>query len=517
MDVVTPPAETIGARRHALPVGGVLLPALLTLAFTAVVSAVATRHEPWFDEAQAWLLGSDCGLWELLASRVRYEGSPGLWHTLLWALSHAGLPFAKIGMASVVLASAAVWILLRHAPFPYWLRIAVAASYFVAYQYAVVARSYALALVLMLVVAACYAERLRRPMFYCVILGLLANTSAHTFIFAAILFVDWALASWRTGLTGERRTHAAAALFVVCAGAAVLQTWPPSDVSFQTGVDSSRYVELMTAAFVDRIDLFATTAPSNLSIKGGAVLSILLLVPWIRLLRHAGHLPLLGAMVTAMLVFSVLSYANLWHGGLLYLLWLFGLWISWPTLTGLQPPARKILVASVAAIVLVNDVYTFTAIRRDINEPYSAGPAAARLLAPRAGQDIAAAGFKAFAVQPWFGRNIFANYLDGTLQPAFLHWRSGQERLARPRLDNWQTMAASGRFDTLVLSSFGMPPATIGKYVDQTVAAGYCVPQIVPGGLIWKSYVLERDDLYVFYRCSPDRSPAMRLHPDQTR
>jgi hypothetical protein len=64
--------------------------------FSAILAIVGPHHEPWFD-AQAWLIARDATLWDLLAHRVRYEGSPGLWHLLLWFLSRAGMPFTWLG------------------------------------------------------------------------------------------------------------------------------------------------------------------------------------------------------------------------------------------------------------------------------------------------------------------------------------------------------------------------------------------------------------------------------------
>jgi hypothetical protein len=507
MDVVRPADNPRpGASEIAVPDTttrhGVWRPALLTLAFMAVVTAVAVHHEPWFDEAQAWLIGRDCSLWELLAGRVRYEGSPGLWHALLWVLSHAGMPYEHLWMVSAALAGAAVWIVLRHAPFPYWLRIAVVCSYFMAYQYAVVARSYSLALLLLLLAAVTYAERLQRPILHGVILGLLANVSAHTFLIAVVLFADWALAARRADdLAGKRRLYVAAVLFVVCAAAAVLQAWQPSDANFRTYPDPWRIVTMIAAAFIDRFDLFATSPPSNAATLAGALVSLVLLVPSMLLFRRAGHLALVATIAVTMLVFSYLTHANAWHGGLLYLVWIFALWVSWPTSAALRPQAAKAVVASVALIVLVHDGYTLMAGWRDLNESNSAGPAAARLLASRRDRGIAAGGFKTFAIQPWFDRNIFANYHDGAEQPAYLRWRADETFHTNRSLELWRQTAASGRIDTLVLSTSSIPPAVIPDYVRDTMAAGFCEPVAVPGAVIWKSYVYEPDDLLIFYRC----------------
>src|ERR1700739_158444 len=54
----------------------------------AIVTFTIRYHEKWADEAQAWLLARDLDLKTLWFHELRYEGSPGLWHTILWIARH---------------------------------------------------------------------------------------------------------------------------------------------------------------------------------------------------------------------------------------------------------------------------------------------------------------------------------------------------------------------------------------------------------------------------------------------
>src|SRR5262249_189304 len=152
--------------------------ALCLAVFATLLIIVGPRHEPWFDEAQAWLIARDTSLWDMLAHRVRYEGTPGLWHLILWLATRAGLPFSGLWLISATLACIGAFLVLTRAPFPYWLRVGVVFSYFIAYQYAIVARSYALDVALIPALAAVFASRLQRPLLYGVLLGLAANANA---------------------------------------------------------------------------------------------------------------------------------------------------------------------------------------------------------------------------------------------------------------------------------------------------------------------------------------------------
>ena len=499
-----PKSEMSASPQSALPWRAALVLAL----FATLLAIVGPRHEPWFDEAQAWLIGRDTTLWELLAHRVRYEGTPGLWHALLWLASHAGLPYASLWLISGALACVGAWVILTRAPFPYWLRVGTVFSYFVAYQYAIVARSYALDLALIPLIAASFADRLRRPILYGTLLGLLANANAHSFLVSGVLFAEFLFTSWREGTWGAwhwpRARLIGGAIYLGLAGAAVLQTWPPPDGSFTLKATTAldRGVQMMIEAFIDRLDVWNTAAPGDLSARSGVLLTALLIAPSFLLFRHARIVLLATALFAILIGFSIVTYANAWHAGILYLCWIFALWIAWQALPELSAAYRRAAVASITAIVFVNVYYTVTASIRDLREPYSAAPAVAQVLAANDAR-VAAMGFKTFAVQPWFTANAFRNYHDGAPDAAYYAWKLSEEFLPDVAFDGWRRAAKDARYDALLLSIHQMTPEHMTRFLTVAQAAGYCKPAHFPGGLIWKSYVMESDALMVFRRC-PD-------------
>ena len=81
--------------------------AVLNTAFAVFVLSllyVGFRHEAWFDEAQAWLIARDDTPWRILSQTARYEGTPPLWHLLLWAPAHLGYPYRGLWLISATLA-----------------------------------------------------------------------------------------------------------------------------------------------------------------------------------------------------------------------------------------------------------------------------------------------------------------------------------------------------------------------------------------------------------------------------
>ncbi|MGB2635516.1 MAG: hypothetical protein WAM58_16420, partial [Candidatus Acidiferrum sp.] len=147
---------------------------LVLLAYSAVVLWTLQYHEKWADEAQAWLIARDLSLKMIWFHEMRYEGTPALWHTILWLVQHvfhAG--YGAIGYIGAFFAIAGAAVLLFKAPFPRFIRWLLVFGYVFVYQYAVIARPYTL-LPLLAFCAAILFKDLRHPERITLVLVLLA-------------------------------------------------------------------------------------------------------------------------------------------------------------------------------------------------------------------------------------------------------------------------------------------------------------------------------------------------------
>ena len=128
--------------------------ALSFIAYMTVVAVVMYFHEPWFDEAQSWLIARDSSFADLLTLRPHYEGHPPLWTLLLSIPAKTGVPY-EIGLKGVQFLCAALlggWLIFR-APFNRLTIALLPFTYFICFQYGVTARPYALLCVSLLMVA----------------------------------------------------------------------------------------------------------------------------------------------------------------------------------------------------------------------------------------------------------------------------------------------------------------------------------------------------------------------------
>ena len=116
--------------------------------------------------------------------QMGYEGSPPLWHLLLWALIRLHLPYAALGAVSLTLVAAGMYIWLRWSPLPAPVRLLVPFAFYYQYQYAVVARSYALSTLLAFAAVALWRAKPVRVIPLGLVVALLAQTNMHGFTIA---------------------------------------------------------------------------------------------------------------------------------------------------------------------------------------------------------------------------------------------------------------------------------------------------------------------------------------------
>ena len=191
-------------RRNA-PGWGAWETAALGLYVAAAGFGIA-QHVPWADEAQAWMLAQGVSLPTLLGHSLHYEGTPGLWHCLLKLLQLLHFSFTAARWVAGGIATLGIAVLLGWAPFPRILRLLLPFSFFLAYQDAVIARSYVLFGLLAFTACAMLRSTRSRPLRLALVLGLMANISLHGLLASVGLGVVAAVLARRQRLSTRLRT-----------------------------------------------------------------------------------------------------------------------------------------------------------------------------------------------------------------------------------------------------------------------------------------------------------------------
>ena len=227
-------ASSIGETRWFAPA--------LTAAYALLLAFTLFHHEMWRDEVQAWMFARDSTGPLDLFRNMEYEASPMLWHLLLMPITR--LTSSPVGMQllHLAIASAAIFVVARYAPFGPLQKILFSFGYFPLYEYGVMSRNYALGLLFVVVTCALMRQRYRRPLWLALALALMSHTSAHACIVAIgillALMLDFFLnrrALAKDDGVDVRKLYAGFAIASIGILLSVLQMIPPADVTKSGG------------------------------------------------------------------------------------------------------------------------------------------------------------------------------------------------------------------------------------------------------------------------------------------
>lgn len=287
---------------------------LLTM-YAAGTLYVGLHHEPWRDEADSWLVVRDAPVSTIL-SWTRNAGTPALWYFALKPLIWLGLAYSSQELLHLAFAWAAAAVLLFRSPFSWVTKILVLASYYVAYEYAVIARSYVLTVLLSFLIAAWYPDRDSRPYRYAIAIALLFNANVHGALIAAVLTLLFVLQRPVRSLAGP--------IAIIFGGAfaawAQLRTAP--DAPFPRVVREINPVaakEAIASAFFPGLPLTA-----------GAIAAavVIALIAFALRRRSDALLFFASSMIMLNVLFVFVWFGGYRHAGLILICTLLAIWIA---------------------------------------------------------------------------------------------------------------------------------------------------------------------------------------------
>lgn len=374
--------------------------------YGCLIASMIPYHEPWADEAQAWMLARSLSLWQLFHTYLRYEGQPGLWHSLLWVLIRLHVSYTGMRWFAGAIACAGMAVFVLCSPFPRWLKLSAPFSFFLAYQYAVVARNYVLIPLLLFGVAAVWK---RKPIYVGLLLGLLANVASHAAVIAGGFAWAYALEQRRYAIQSEKpanwkRFRLAALVFVVLCAIAVLTAFPTHDVYSAVPRDRTLLDGILGGL------VWAMWDPMTASFAGW------FLVVWG--FHQRGRLDMLIP-AGLLLLFCALVYMSFWHAGLMVPVLLAGLWITWPENARPLPFPERNMRWAIAALIVAQIGWTAHAGWYDHFHDFSPDFKTAQFIRPyvEAGDQVAVTSlrdnvpkeFHLVGVAPYFPGKIFMN------------------------------------------------------------------------------------------------------------
>jgi hypothetical protein len=123
---------------------------LLVFPFILFFFVQLAHHQMWRDETNAWALAAESRTLGDLTYFARNEAHPFLWYVLLWIVSRATASLIALKFVAAVVGTSNYLVLGLFSPFSRLEKLLLYCSYYIPFEYEVLARMYGVMLLLVL-------------------------------------------------------------------------------------------------------------------------------------------------------------------------------------------------------------------------------------------------------------------------------------------------------------------------------------------------------------------------------
>lgn len=304
------------------------LAVFLLLLYSAIQIVLLVHHEPWEDEAHTWLVARDLNIFSIFR-QMAYDGTPALWYMLLVPFAKTGLPYISEFILHLIIAIAAVAVFILYAPFSRLTKVLFIFSYYMSYEYSIIARSYCLSILLLFLIAALYSKRFEYSLWYAFLIFLLFNTNVHSFFIASSLTI---LFAWESYRNKARSSIKKISMFIMVMGGLLsfLQLLPrPDSIDYGvlTGYEYLAPFVAITNAFFPWHAPFFTQVEQRLIVISMAI-SIFFTIILSLYKKPAVLFILLLSFFGLFYIFAFKYSGASRHHGFILIMFLFALWVS---------------------------------------------------------------------------------------------------------------------------------------------------------------------------------------------
>ena len=368
---------------------------LVFVIFLVLVCYVASKHEYWADEAQAWLLARDASIKDLLLHQLRYEGHPILWYLVIKLFMLFKLPYKYFNVISIIFSTLGVLVFLFKSKFKWYIKVLLPFTFFVFYQFSVIARSYCIVLFLLSLLASIWDKREEKYWLFTILLILLINLEVFTFLLAGSIFflelVDFVK-------NKDKRNKVKITCFIVLFLSFLFTSiylFPASSVYKPANAVEFR---LSKTFFVS----------SNFSSGISIIIDFALMVFLALILCKKGKSYLYRTLILVMpiIAFIFIVYFNVWHYGVLFFIFLFIIWIY-------KLENDKGLIALLLITCFIQITWSVNSSLHDFNNVYFPSKNVANFIKMYDYKNlkIVGYGFNVVSINPYFEKNIYDNWI----------------------------------------------------------------------------------------------------------
>lgn len=379
---------------------------IYVLFFIIIVLIVGNYHEHWSDEAQSWLIARDSSFLDII-KYIRYEGTPPLWHFILKIFIICGLKYNNLIYITTLFTVVGVIFLFKNKRIPLIIKILLPYTYFIFFQFTIIARSYCLIFPILMYIAYIYPDKEKKLLKYAISLVLLMSISSHTFLIAGGLWLEYLIDELIKYKKTKKIDISKIVFFCVIFIAflvIIIMVFPAKDngyilerkFSFCRTISESMFTstsnEIICA--IGSILFFISLSMNFNNIKN-LIRTIILILPniiWICFINSAG-----------------------WYIGILFLLVIF------ITTINNSFKNNKISYYLIIISIVIQIYWNVVCINNDIRNKFAIGEDVKNYLNEIGYQDKKICGIDFWIVQvnPFFEKNIFSN-----LNYSYINWKN---------------------------------------------------------------------------------------------
>ena len=371
---------------------------------------IGSNHEPWVDEAQSWIIARDASCLEIIWNIARYEGSFPLWHLTLKTFISFGLEYEYLFIVPIIISSIGLIVFLKKVEIPKYVKILLPFTYYVFYQYTIIARSYCYLLLAFSLLMITYKKRQENPLKYILALIFMSLISMHGMIIAMMLAIMFGIEIFRQKCI--KKYIKEFMIFGAVLIGEIIILFPPSDL-YMT-VSAAYTIPQIIGSIIGMI-----IGNGNLFFKIYNVISfVLLMVVFSRILVIKNKDVIVSLSMLILFMFIIRFAAH--HSGIIFLLMMFGIISYYDEIKAKTKHFDKIFI-----IVLV--LYSILSVQSGINDyfnKYSGAEEMANYIKEMKYDEkkIVGFGFKDVSLQPYFEKNLYTN-----MDEAIYRWSSANK------------------------------------------------------------------------------------------
>lgn len=489
---------------------------VVVVLFVALSFFVAQYHEPWLDEAQSFLLGRDTRSIMELYRLMRYEETPILWFLIIKVFISLGGTYKYFYTLSIFFSTLGIALFEYKIKAPLFAKVMIPFTYFIAFQYTTITRSYTMVFLALLLIVILYRNSTKKPILYSLALLFLQQICAYTFIIAGSFYLLFIIDICKEKLY-KKLTYILSVLFLFASFLVTAVGLIPANDNKYTSEELNIFIAISQAFY---------TSGKNLIISIVVALAVLGMFAYAISKRGKTALVRAGIILLPVLVFMQLISCKSWHIGILFLLMMslvmiFDLW---------EVKYFSLFLLSVFAVQIV---FTAISINYDYSNPMCGSKATSQRISQYvdANYFILGVGWKTTAIEAYFDHNIFENHTD---EFAYLNWSIDfedenvssrefdtdrvifvlddddvffyimrAEMIERGEIENHQDLPTTGVPKALFYQYFRTEDLSdidfISNYFHVNSADAYAIESVnyYPGGLYYKDHSVEDNGMCV--------------------